>query len=254
MTIVLVHGNPETAAIWDEMREHLATDDVVALSPPGFGAPVPAGFDATSDGYLAWLCDEVAKIPAPVDLVGHDWGGGHVARLAMTRPDLIRSWAIDIAGCFDPEYVWHDLAQVWQTEGAGEEAVRQMVEAPVEAKTAQFEGLGMNKAAALSCAQAADAEMARCILTLYRSAAQPAMREFGEQFPAAAARPGLVIIATEDHYTGGETLARRTAERVGAKVAVLEGLGHWWMCESAERGATALNTFIGDLDRETAPA
>src|SRR5690348_17445976 len=55
------------------------------------------------------------------DLIGHDWGGGHVARLAAARPDLVRSWAMDIAGTFDPAYVWHDLAQVWQTEGAGEE-------------------------------------------------------------------------------------------------------------------------------------
>ena len=43
MTLVLVHGNPETAAIWDDLREQLGRDDVIALSPPGFGAPVPDG-------------------------------------------------------------------------------------------------------------------------------------------------------------------------------------------------------------------
>ena len=53
--LVLVHGNPETAAIWDPLRAELGRDDVVALSPPGFGAPVPDGFGATSDDYLAWL-------------------------------------------------------------------------------------------------------------------------------------------------------------------------------------------------------
>ena len=61
-----------------------------------------------------------------------------------------------------------------------------------------------------------DAEMGRCILALYRSAAQPKMTEWGAELDAAERRPALVIIATEDHYTGGEVLARRSAERFGA--------------------------------------
>ncbi len=74
-----------------------------------------------------------------MDLVGHDWGGGHVARLACTRPELIRSWTIDIAGCFDPEYIWHDRAQVWQTPEAGEAAVARMAAMPLADRVAQFE-------------------------------------------------------------------------------------------------------------------
>ena len=70
MPIVLVHGNPETSAIWDEMRLHLDRTDVVALSPPGFGAPVPENFPATSDAYVDWLALEVQKLDGPVDLVG----------------------------------------------------------------------------------------------------------------------------------------------------------------------------------------
>lgn len=247
MTIVLVHGNPETAAIWDEMRNHLGTDDVVALSPPGFGAPVPDGFAATSDDYRDWLADELKKIPGPIDLVGHDWGGGHVARIAMEHPELIRSWTMDIAGCFDPEYVWHDMAQVWQTPQAGEAAVAGMAAAPIEARTQQLESLGMTEAAAANVAAAVDADMGKCVLALYRSAAQPKMSEWGSDFGKAKAKPGHVIIATEDHYTGGEVLARRSAERAGAKVTVLDGLGHWWMCQDPKRGAEALNGFLRGL-------
>jgi pimeloyl-ACP methyl ester carboxylesterase len=248
MTVVLVHGNPETEAIWDELRKHLGRKDVVALSPPGFGAPVPEGFGATSDEYVSWLATEIEAIPGPIDLVGHDWGGGHVVRLACSRPELIRSWTTDIAGCFDPEYVWHDAAQAWQTPGVGEAAVAQMAGTPKDQLAAQFESLGMSKDVARRVAEAVDEAMARCILSLYRSAAQPMMSKFGAELPRAASRPGLVIIATEDHYTGDEVLARRSAERAGATVAVLEGLGHWWMCQDPKRGAETIATFIASLE------
>ena len=59
MPIVLVHGNPETDAIWDALRTHLGRTDVLTLSPPGFGAPVSEGFGATSDAYVAWLAGEL---------------------------------------------------------------------------------------------------------------------------------------------------------------------------------------------------
>jgi pimeloyl-ACP methyl ester carboxylesterase len=247
MTVVLVHGNPETEAIWTELRKHLKADKVIALSPPGFGAPLPEGFGATSDDYVDWLAGELEKIDGPIDLVGHDWGGGHVMRLAASRPDLIRSWTIDIAGCFDPEYVWHDFAQIWQTPQAGEEAIRGMVDTPLEARTAQYESLGMTPQVAREVAAAMNEDMGRAILTLYRSAAQPAMSTWGKEAAKAKARPGLVLIPTEDHYTGGETLARRSAEAADAKVAVLQGLGHWWMCEDPKCGAEALNEFFATL-------
>ena len=249
MPIVLVHGNPETSAIWDEMRKHLDRTDVIALSPPGFGAPVPDGFTATSDAYVDWLALEVQKLDSPVDLVGHDWGGGHVARLACSRPELIRSWAIDIAGCFDPGYAWHDLAQVWQTPGAGEAAVSQMTQMPVADRKARFVSLGMTPTAAESVAAAINEEMGRCILALYRSAAQPAMAEWGKEFARGGAkRPALAVIPSEDPYTGGPEMARRSAQRANAKIAVLEQLGHWWMCQDPKRGAAVLSEFYAGLE------
>ena len=47
MTVVLVHGNPVTDAIWNPLVDALGRDDVVRLSPPGFGAPLPDEFPAT---------------------------------------------------------------------------------------------------------------------------------------------------------------------------------------------------------------
>ncbi len=194
---VFVHGNPETAAIWEPLLAELQHPDSVTLSPPGFGAPVPDGFGATADEYAAWLATELERQGAPIDLVGHDWGGGHVMRIAMERPDLVRSWAMDIAGCFAPDYVWHDRARVWQTMGAGEESVAAMASLSLADRASMFESLGMTPDISRAVAEANNDTMGRCILSLYRSAAQPALARLGGSLAAAAARPGLVIIPTE---------------------------------------------------------
>lgn len=247
MTIVLVHGNPETAAIWDDLLPHLHNANVVRLSPPGFGSAIPPGFDCSVDAYRDWLADGLKKLAQPIDLVGHDWGGGHVVRIAMDFPYLIRSWASDILGAFDEEYVWHDLAQVWQTPIVGEQAIAQMAVMPAEARAERFESLGMPPEIARKVVAGANAELGKAILALYRSAAQPVMRGLGIGLSRASGKPGLALVATEDPYCGGEALARRSAERANARVATLEGAGHWWMCQKPRQGAEAINVFLASL-------
>jgi pimeloyl-ACP methyl ester carboxylesterase len=244
VTVVLVHGNPETDAIWGPLVEALGRDDVVRLSPPGFGAPLPDDFPATYLAYRDWLERELENVGEPVDLVGHDWGGGHVANVVIHRPELVRSWASDILGCFDPDYVWHDLAQVWQTPDDGEQLVDTMLGGTLEDRAARMVEIGgMPADMATSLAAAQGPEMGRAILRLYRSARQPGMAEAGRALGNAAARPGLSILATEDTYVGSEPMRRRAAERAGARTEVLDGLGHWWMVQDPSRGAAALNRF-----------
>jgi pimeloyl-ACP methyl ester carboxylesterase len=248
MTVVLVHGNPETAAVWDLLVPLLEPSPVVRLSPPGFGAPVPEGFDATMPEYRDWLIGEIEALDAgPIDLVGHDWGGGHVLNVAMARPDLLRSWVSDIVGVFDPEYVWHDLAQVWQQPEVGEQAVAQMAAAPVAARAANLADRGMAPAVADRVAAGFDEAMAQSILRLYRSAAQPTLADAGRDLEKAAQRPGLAIMPSEDFRVGTEEQRHRAAARAGARAEVLDGLGHWWMAEDPKRGAEALNRFWASL-------
>jgi pimeloyl-ACP methyl ester carboxylesterase len=243
MTVVLVHGNPETDAIWGPLVDALGRDDVVRLSPPGFGAPLPDDFPATYLAYRDWLEGELEGIEEPVDLVGHDWGGGHVVNLVMHRPELVRSWASDVVGLFDPDYVWHDLAQVWQSSGDGEQLVETMLGGTVQDRAAQMTALGIPADIATSIAAAQGPEMGRAILLLYRSARQPAMAEAGRALQNASARPGLSLLATEDPYIGSGEIRRRAAERAGAHTEVLDGLGHWWMVQDPARGAAALTRF-----------
>jgi pimeloyl-ACP methyl ester carboxylesterase len=246
MTVVLVHGVPETAEVWNpfvERLEALGENDVRRLSPPGFGAPVPDGFAATMDGYRDWLIGELEAIDQPIDLLGHDWGGGHVLNVAMVRPELVRTWASDVPGVFDPEYVWHDLAQQWQTPEVGETVVAGFTGMSVAERTEFLVGAGMSAAVAARVAPGIDDAMGRSILTLYRSAAQPASAKAGERLEAAAARPGLALLPTEDAFVGDDQTRQRAAGRAGARVQVLDGLGHWWMTQDPAGTAAVLVDF-----------
>ena len=87
-----------------------------------------------------------------------------------------------------------------------------------------------------------DDEMGRAILRVYRSAAQPAMRELGDQLAAADRRPALLIHATADPYVPPE-MVFAVAERIGAQIMTLEGLGHWWMFEDPGLAADGFVAF-----------
>jgi hypothetical protein len=104
-------------------------------------------------------------------------------------------------------------------------------------------GLGIPMDIATSIASAQGPEMGRAILSLYRSARQPAMAEAGRALENSAARPGISLLATEDPYIGSDALRRRAADRAEARTEVLDGLGHWWMVQDPARGAGALARF-----------
>ncbi|MFI6173819.1 alpha/beta fold hydrolase [Nocardia sp. NPDC051052] len=248
MTAVFVNGNPESAAIWDPLLAVLNRTDVLRLSPPGFGAPIPAGFDCTVGGYRDWLVAELVALGEPVDLVGHDVGGSTVVGVAMARPDLLRTWASDSLGVFDPDYVWHGLALEWQTSGVGEKSIADWMGGTADDRVERMVAVGLSRQVAARLAAAQGPEMGRAILAFYRSAAQPTMAELGRNLPAAAECPGLAILGTEDHFVGSEEMRRRSAARAGARVASLDGLGHYWMVQDPARSARVLTSFWAEYD------
>ena len=248
MTKVLVHGVPEVDAIWNPLVAALATrdvHDVVCLSPPGFGAPTADGWMPSMDAYATWLIGELESLvvtTGPVDLVGHDWGAGHVFGALVQRPDLARTWATDVVGLIHPDYVWHGAAQGWQTPGVGEQMIDGMVGMSIEERMGAFAGIGLADEVLSAVAAGVNAEMGRCILGLYRDAAQPAMAELGVRVRAATLPPGLGIVATADAYV---SLAQGEAviARLGASTLTLKDRGHWWMVEDPDAAAQGLIDF-----------
>ncbi|WP_236796086.1 alpha/beta fold hydrolase [Amycolatopsis sp. GM8] len=247
--LVLVHGNPENATVWGPLLAELGRDDAFTLSPPGFGSPATRDFPATVEAYGEWLAERLGQFREPVDVVGHDWGGGHVVRIAMTRPDLVRSWASDALGLYAADYRWHKRAQVWQQDGLGEESVKELFGGPFAKRLAVAEALGMTGTGAERVAASLDDGMGQAVLSLYRSAIQPVMAKAGRELAKARQRPGLALVATEDVGLGNGTLAqhRAAAEASGAEIAEL-AVGHWWPTESPRPVATALEAFWAKLD------
>jgi pimeloyl-ACP methyl ester carboxylesterase len=90
-----------------------------------------------------------------------------------------------------------------------------------------------------------DRTMADAILALYRSATE-VQDAWGPAFEAIP-KPGMVVIPTEDPFLN-EASARRAGERAGARIEVIDGLGHWWILQDPARAAATLQSFWASVD------
>ena len=232
MPAYLVHGVPDSSAIWEPMRRHLARRDVITPTLPGFGTAMPVGFGATCDEYAAWLIDDIARLGTPVDLVGHDWGGLLVMRVASLRPDLVRTLATG-SGPLDLEYRWHDTAVMWQTPGVGEQLMTMM------SGDLAIDGLvagGLSRAYATEAVARIDERMKDAILRLYRSGVDVSARWAPDL--GAVSCPALVVWPVDDPFVE-RRFGARLAERLRAELLEVDG-GHWWPVQHPATVAAAL--------------
>jgi pimeloyl-ACP methyl ester carboxylesterase len=247
MTIVFVHGVPETPALWNGLRARIERPSV-ALRLPGFGSPYPAGLRGKED-YAAWLADRLRAIGGPIDLVGHDWGG-HLAMRVVSAYDVpVRSWVSDVAHGWHPEYRWHDAATLWQQAPDGELSLAALREAePGSGGTFGdfLQPRGMSPELAKEVDEVHDEDMSTAILALYRSAWPNFDADWGRDFTGPAKAPGLVLAPTGDPMAS-PAQDRDVAERLGARFTELEGLTHYWMLQDPDRGVRALGDFWDSL-------
>jgi pimeloyl-ACP methyl ester carboxylesterase len=236
MPAVLVHGVPDTHRVWRALIERLRRTDVVTLSLPGFGCAIPPGFDCTKEAYSRWLLEELRRIPGPIHLVGHDWGGLLTVRAVSVEPLVVRSWAAGAAP-LDPEYEWHKAAKLWQTPGVGEQVMEKLT--PKALGSARM-AAGVPPADATVASQHVDSTMKRSILALYRSAVTVG-REWIDDLRRIQA-PGLMLWGQNDPYAA-PLYGGRLAGRTCARFVEFPGCSHWWQLERAAGVARELATF-----------
>jgi pimeloyl-ACP methyl ester carboxylesterase len=243
MPIVFIHGVPDTPALWDPLVASLAgrgvaETDTVRLALPGFAAPVPDGFGCTKEEYAAWIVVQLQTVGEPVDLVGHDFGSNFTQYIGAGHPDLVRSWA-GFNGAIDKDYVWHDLARLWQTPEVGEQVMDAM------SGDALVDGLrDSGHPEAERAAGFIDDTMKASILTLYRSAIT-----IGAEWQPTVERnerPALIGWGELDPYSTAEK-GQAAAARVHGDFVLLEGAGHWSVNERPDEVADALVAFWGSI-------
>jgi epoxide hydrolase 4 len=92
--VLLLHGFPEAACVWDPVMAALAPRaQCVAPDLRGYpGSSAPAAVEAYRTRHLvADLVALIEALGAPLDLlVAHDWGGAVAWALAAQRPGLLR--------------------------------------------------------------------------------------------------------------------------------------------------------------------
>ncbi len=219
MTVIFVHGVPDTARLWDPLIATLGQGDYRALSLPGFGAASPAGFDSHMDSYAAWVITQIESAPGPVHLVGHDWGGLLSLRVAHLCPDLIASWAVLNASLY-PDLKWHRLARLWQTRWKGELAMMLMRGARGRKLLRRA---GMPEDLLQLEMPHINTQMKGAILRLYRSAVDIGPAWGGDL--SGLSQRGMIIAADSDPFVPLR-VCKTLAQNVAVPVHVNPG-GHW---------------------------
>ncbi|GAB2625444.1 alpha/beta hydrolase [Paractinoplanes abujensis] len=233
MTVVFVHGVPETPAVWRSLRCHLPVDSV-ALRLPGFGSVWPLSM-TDKDAYAGWLASRLREFTEPVDLVGHDWGGHLAMRLVSACPEVpVRSWVSDVAYGWHPDHLWHGASR-WQ---------KQVVVPGTFGRLLAPRGVPADVGAEIDAAH--DEAMSRAVLALCRSARPNLYEDWGAAVTAPVAAPGLVLVPTGDLPPGAWARNEDVARRFGARVERLDGLSHYWMLDDPPRAAQVLQRFWAD--------
>ncbi len=174
------------------------------------------------------------------------WGTRHASRNGLSRSDTILGDRY--AGRVQPRYVWHDLAQVWQTPQVGEQAVAQMVSMPAEALARGYEGLGMTAAIARKVAAAANGDMGR---------GNPGAIQIGRATDQSRSR-GRLAAGSRQTWPRVNCDRRPLLRRGDARAPMCRTRrrehccfgrgGHWRMCQQPKQGADAINSFLAKLN------
>lgn len=245
---LFLHGVPDSPAIWSPLLDALALGDTPVAVPalPGFTGPLPAGFAATKEAYADWATGEAAALAAqhgPIDIIGHDWGALIAQRVAMLRPDLIRSWAVSNA-VIDPDYRGHRVARIWNTPLLGEAFMaisrpgalaRGLIDQGVPADIAQEEA-----------AQWALKDKRRAILTLYRSAHGLSFAHDWALDLGRLPRAGMLVWGAGDPYVE-LSVAQRFAANWAMPLTIIADAGHWAIAQRPHAVAAALHDFWNSL-------
>jgi pimeloyl-ACP methyl ester carboxylesterase len=91
--VVALHSSASNGRQWQPLVADLEhKQDVFALDLPGYGSEMKIDELATGMGRIAQpVLSRIEQLGEPVHIVGHSFGGGVALKVALSRPDLVKS-------------------------------------------------------------------------------------------------------------------------------------------------------------------
>jgi pimeloyl-ACP methyl ester carboxylesterase len=243
--VVFVHGNPGPAEDWRSLLGRTGEfARGVAPDMPGYGnADKPKDFPYTNRGYalhLAGVLDQLGITRA--HLVMHDFGGGWGLTWAVNHPDALASVTLINTGVL-LDYKWHKFARIWRTPGLGElfqaTTTRAAFKTLVGRENPRLLPATLDRLYEVSKPWPTK----RAVLKLYRATPASAMGALRDPLRALD-RPALVVWGVGDPYIPWQQAERQRESFPSARIALLEGLGHWPFLEDPGRVAEAVIPFL----------
>lgn len=242
--VLLLHGNPDTADLWDGVLPALShTYRCLAPDLPGFGrSQVPAGFDFRLASLARFVAELVAAlgVAEPLRLVVHDFGGPYGLAWAVEHPRAVSHVAV-VNSLFSSRLRWHFWARIWRTPVVGELSLW-LASRWLFARELRRGSAGRLSRAHVDRAWSHVGPLAkRTVLRLYRATDPECFRGWEDKLQALASEvPVKVFWGRKDPY-----LATELAYAFGTEdVELIDDAGHWLPAESPEETAARLLGFF----------
>lgn len=243
--VVFVHGNPGSGRDWQDLlaRSGKFTRSI-ALDMPGFGkADKPRRFDYTVEGYAAFLGAALAQLGVErAHLVLHDFGGAWGLGWAAATPERVGSITLVDTGVLIG-YRWHLLARIWRTRVVGELFHVATTRGGFRQTILRANPPGLPREFVDSMYDDYDRGTRRALLRLYRATPAERLHDLDAVRPLRD-KPVLVVWGAGDPYIGAEYAERQREAFPQARVAVLEGSGHWPQADSPDGVAQHVVPFL----------
>ena len=241
--ILFLHGNPDTADIWDSVISRLH-QRYRCLAPdlPGFGrSGIPQPFDCSFEelGQCVHELLESISIAEPINLVAHDFGGAFALALAVQYPKKVRRIVLMNTPFFVADFRWHVWGKIWRTPVIGEMSMA-MNNWPLFYWSVRRGSQNLTTEHIRRTYSSITPQMKQMVLRLYRAANLKDIRVWEPRMLSVTAQVPTLVLWGKDPY-----IPSWVANRFGAReVKHFENCGHWVPEEAPEDVATELLKFF----------
>jgi haloalkane dehalogenase len=244
VSVVLVHGFPQSSRMWVSVMEALAARGRRSVAPDLYGLgdstdDGPATFERNRASFAEWLA---ALELGRVALVVHDWGGFIGLAWACEHPEVVEALVISDAGFFS-DGRWHGAAQAIRGEQG--EAILAALDRD------GFEALLRAQAGDAFSAEDVDAYWRpfgeghgrRATLEFYRSMDFEKLAPYDGKL-AKLGVPTLLLWGADDEFAPVTGARRFEREIPDSRLVVVEGAGHFVFDEQPQRSSSEVVDFL----------